>query len=193
MAFDIGTTLKIEFEGVLENKILTEMEMAGLGERKAEGYGRISLMNLTDGLVRKNSNNNSNVQVTVPLNPFTNPTLTSIFNNQTAQDELNRLKLKAIGNAAHHYNKLPNSLISKLKESLTNASLKSNWDSFISDIKGKKAHKTLDDANLWESVSQLEVPKDVLNYNSFPTQKLYWLAYFKALRAKQIKPEKNGK
>lgn len=188
MAFDIGTTLKIEFEDVLDNRILSEMEMAGLGERKSEGYGRISVMNLTDGLVRKNNNINSTAQVTVPKNPFINPTLINIFNNQTDLEDLNKLKLKAIENAAHHYNKIPNSLISKLKESLSNADLKSNWDGFISDIKGKKAHKTLDDANLWESVSQLEVPKEVLNYNSFPTQKLYWLAYFKALRVKQIKP-----
>ncbi|MDP2692018.1 MAG: RAMP superfamily CRISPR-associated protein [bacterium] len=193
MAFGIGTTLRIEFEDELDNGILAKIEMDGLGERKNEGYGRISVMNLKDGLDRKNNNNNSNAQVTVPLNPFTNSTLISIYDKQTYQEELNKLKLIAIENASHYYNKLPNSLISKLKESLTNATLKSDWDGFINNIKDKKAHKTLDAAKLWDNISKLEVPIDVKNSNSYLTQKLYWLSYFKALRVKQIKTNKNDR
>jgi len=186
-AFDIGTTLKIEFDEVVKYEKWSKLEFVGLGERKAEGYGRIKVLCLAENLVRISPAEPNKNQVPVSLNPFTNVVLKEIFERQAEQEKSNSLTIKAIVNAKKYRNKLPNSLISKLKEKLMKAENLNDWTTFINDIKGKKAFKTMDESNLWESISQLKFLDAVANEINFLTNRTYWLAFFKALRVKQIK------
>ena len=64
------------------------------------------------------------------------------------------------------------------------------------DLKGKKAHKTLDEANLWEKLYTLATPDILVSTridSEFRIRKEYWLAFFDALQVKKLKTVENGK
>ena len=187
-AFDIGTTLKVEFEGTLTPEIVNKIELAGLGERKSEGYGRVKVIDLAMILERKKRNPDPKFKFCeIKNNPFNNPLLKEIFTEQLAHEALNDLKLSALEQASTKRNKLPNSLVSKLKEILLVTNTVAAWELKMEYLKDKKAYKTMVDANLWVSISKLLVPDNQSDNLSFDTRKSYWLAYFNALRVKQIK------
>jgi CRISPR-associated protein Csx10 len=184
-AFDIATTLRVEFSGKLKQTSITKLELVGLGERKAEGYGQVKVMSLEENLERKSETNspittNGNV---ASSNPFTNQTLKEIFDKQARKEQADNIKSIAIDKAKAKRGKLPNSIISKLKEKLLQSNNERDWMRYIDDMKGKKAYKTLDNTNLWNDISTLNAPDAA----TFEDKKMYWLEYFNALRVKQIK------
>jgi CRISPR-associated protein Csx10 len=192
-AFDIGTTLKVEFEGVLKPEIINKIELNGLGERKSEGYGRVIVIGLKEDLIRKSEDPDPGFKSSgIKVNPFNNVLLKNIFTEQLAQEDLNILKISALEQASKKRNKLPNSLISKLKDMLMVTDTLAAWKLKMDNLKDKKAYKTMEGANLWISISNLRVPDDPNNSSTFYIRKSYWLAYFNALRIKQIKTENNG-
>ena len=211
IAFDIGSTLKVEFEGMLNCEKLFELELAGLGERKSEGYGRVKVLDLKENLNREAENINypnvtaynieditkgeKPVATAIEIrNPFDQESiLHAIFEEQVEQEQMNKLKLIAIKEASKKYGKIPNSLLSKLKDILCNTNDIDAWTAVMNEIKGKKAFKTMEDANMWDSISKLIVPAEIPSSNNFPVKKLYWIAFFNALRVKHIKPEKDDK
>jgi len=193
-AFDIGTTLKVEFEGVLKPEIINKIELDGLGERKSEGYGRVIVIGLKEDLIRKSEDPDPGFKSSgIKVNPFNNVLLKNIFTEQLAQEDLNLLKLSALEQASKKRNKLPNSLISNLKDLLLDTNTIAAWKLKMDNLKDKKAYKTMEGANLWISISNLQVPDDPNNSSTFDVRKSYWLAYFNALRVKQIKTKNNGK
>ena len=192
-AFDIGTTLKIEFEGTLNPEIVNKIELDGLGERKSEGYGRVKVIVLTKNLERKTIIPDPIYESNgIKINPFDNPFLKEIFTGQIAHEALNVLKLSALKQASEKRGKLPNSLVSKLENFLMETHDFASWDLRMKGLKNKKAHQTLDGENLWDKISELKVPNEIPGHLTYSVQKSYWLAYFNALRIKQIKTKNNA-
>jgi len=112
---------------------------------------------------------------------------------QRAYEFSNKLHIEAINFASSYTKKIPNSLISKLKEVLKTCSNQEYWNQFMLNIKGKKAERTLDDANLLSWVKTLKIPDSAKVDNpDFETQKSFWISFFKALRVKSNKNKENG-
>ena len=99
--------------------------------------------------------------------------------------------MSALEQASKKRGKLPNSLVSKLENFLRESKDFASWDSKMKELKNKKAHQTMDGANLWDMISELKVSDKLDGYSTYSVQKSYWLAYFNALRVKQIKTKNN--
>jgi CRISPR-associated protein Csx10 len=175
-SFVIGTTLKISSTGVLDCK---QIEINGLGERKSEGYGRLKFVSVPDKLERIKTNSPPTVSKMKSIS-YKNELLKKLKEEQEKEEKYNKIKITAVKNAIKHKGKLPNSLISRLYDELTKAADFGNWNNFISNIKGKKAEKTLEQARLFDSISKLKVD----NINDFDIKKQYYLTFFKSMRQK---------
>jgi len=191
-AFAIGTTIKLDFEKTETS--IKDLEINGLGERKNEGFGRVKLLNLTENLERKKYIPPPNNKTTSYEVEYNNETLKDILNNQTENENLVQIQMQAIDKAGKYTGKLSNSLISRLKEELVRCNSISDWSNFMSSIKGKKAYEELDKENLWDDVSSLYF-KNSNNEKetTFLNQKEFYLTFFKTLRKKSKKKQKDEK
>jgi CRISPR-associated protein Csx10 len=187
-SFDIGTTIKIKFDGILKKELL---EFHGVGEKTNEGFGRVVVLSLENSLNRisigpKSQDNEETKQT---INEFSSHSLINeILEKQRAYEFSNKVQIEAINFSSSYANKIPNSLISKLKDVLKTCSSQEDWDQFMINIKGKKAERTLDDANLLSWVKTLKIPDSAKVDNpDFETKKSFWISFFKALRVKSKK------
>jgi len=192
-SFDIGTTVKIKFDGTLNRELL---EFKGIGEKTNEGFGRIAVMTLKDSLDRISIDQKSkDIEETQQTNndSSSHSLICELMEKQRAYEFSNKLHIEAINFASSYTKKIPNSLISKLKEVLKTCSNQEYWNQFMLNIKGKKAERTLDDANLLSWVKTLKIPDSAKVDNpDFETQKSFWISFFKALRVKSNKNKENG-
>jgi hypothetical protein len=130
-----------------------------------------------------------NEEIKQTINEFSSHSLINeILEKQRAYEFSNKVQIEAINFSSSYANKIPNSLISKLKDVLKTCSSQEDWDQFMINIKGKKAERTLDDANLLSWVKTLKIPDSAKVDNpDFETKKSFWISFFKALRVKSKK------
>lgn len=179
-AFDIGTTLTISFKGELD---VTRIEAEGIGQRTNEGYGKVKIIDLLTSLERIENEPN---QVLSNSGNFGNKLLDDIFRKQLENDELLEIKRSATSFGIKKRKLITNSLIGRLHDALMKAENYNAWQAFTHEIEGKKAHRSLYDANLLEDVKSLNIHHNK-EIRDFEKQKLYWLKVFDTLRVKNDK------
>ncbi|MCK9220715.1 MAG: RAMP superfamily CRISPR-associated protein [Bacteroidales bacterium] len=196
-AFQAGSTIRIEFSGLLD---IDKLEKNGLGERKAEGYGRISILPLPQILIRsyeEKDKDNYNTEE-IKSNPFPQGGLLfNLFEQQATVDFITRLDQDAVDFGSKYTGKIPNSLLSRLRNNLIASQSMESWTLFMNNIKGKKAEETLEKYLLMKPVSGLEIANDKAeelkkDFNrdlSFDNKKHYWSFVFATMREKNNKNE----
>ncbi len=185
-AFAVGTTIKVEFTGSCDSE---KLEFEGLGEHKNEGCGRVKVMTLESDLERTEIKAPPSNSQEFKDSGYVHKVLKKILTEQINAEKIADMEFDAIGKAAKYATKISNSLITRLKYNLQNCNSIQEWQSFMSGIEGKKAHKELDRYFLWEDIKNLVADGQD---TSFEYRKDYYLCFFKFLRVKSKKQQTNG-